>query len=57
MTGALLLVLSVAMLWFFVPRNGQPHRWMGIPLVDTAVPLLIIIGFATGLTMLAEYAF
>ncbi|MBR0845514.1 hypothetical protein JQ607_35450 [Bradyrhizobium liaoningense] len=57
MTGALLVVLSVAVLWFFLPRSGQPHRWMAIPLIDTAVPLLIIIGLATGLTMLAEHVF
>ncbi|MBR0855423.1 hypothetical protein [Bradyrhizobium liaoningense] len=37
-TGARLLVLSVAVLWFFLPRAGQPHRWMAIPLIDTAIP-------------------
>ncbi|MGX4805514.1 hypothetical protein [Bradyrhizobium guangdongense] len=54
MTGALLVFLSGALLWFFLPRNGEPHRLMAIPFVDAAVPLVIIIGFATGLTLLAE---
>lgn len=54
LTGALLVVLSGAMLWFFLPRNGEPHRWMAIPFVDAAVPLVVIIGLALGLTLLAE---
>jgi len=55
--GALLVVLSIALLWLSLPRNGQPHRWMGLPLLETAIPLLVVVGFATGLTMLAERIF
>jgi hypothetical protein len=55
--GAALIVLSIALLWFFLPRNGQPNRLMALPFMGSAVPLLIVSAFAIGLTMLAEYVF
>jgi hypothetical protein len=53
--GALLVVLSIALGWFFLPRDGEPDRWMMLPFFETSIPLLIVIGFAVGLTMLAEF--
>ncbi|SFH98213.1 hypothetical protein [Bradyrhizobium sp. cf659] len=57
MIGALLVVLSIALLWFFLPRHGQPHRWMALPFIETAVPLLVVMAFTGGLTMVIEYVF
>lgn len=54
MVGALLVVLSIALLWFFLPRNGQPHRWMALPFFETGIPLAIIMSFSAGLTMVIE---
>lgn len=57
MVGALLVVLSIALLWLFLPRNGQPHRWMALPFFETGIPLVIIMSFAAGLTMVIEHLF
>jgi hypothetical protein len=49
--GAFLIVLSVVLLWFFLPRNREPHRWMALPFFETGIPLAIIMSFSAGLTM------
>ncbi|WP_404548984.1 hypothetical protein [Bradyrhizobium diazoefficiens] len=37
--------------------HGQSHRWMALPFFETAVPLLVVMGFAAGLTLVIERAF
>ncbi|WP_271546220.1 hypothetical protein [Bradyrhizobium sp. CCBAU 45321] len=51
MIGAFLIVLSAVLLWFFLPRNRQSHRWMALPFFETGIPLAIIMSFSAGLTM------
>ncbi|MBR0931691.1 hypothetical protein JQ561_34205 [Bradyrhizobium diazoefficiens] len=57
MIGAFLVVLSVALLWVFLPRNGQSHRWMELPFFETGIPLVIIMSFSAGLTMVIDRIF
>ena len=57
MIGAFLVVLSIALLWLFVLRNGQPHRWMALPLFETGIPLVIVLSFSAGLTMMIDHIF
>ena len=57
MIGAALFALSIALLWFFLPRRGQSHPWMSFPFMGSAVPLAIVTSLAIGLTMLAAFIF
>ncbi|WP_193760698.1 hypothetical protein [Bradyrhizobium yuanmingense] len=57
MTGAFLVVFSIVLLWFFLPRNGQSHRWMALPFFETGIPLAIIMSFSAGLTMVVDRIF
>jgi hypothetical protein len=53
--GTGLVVLSLGLLWFFMPRQGQSSKWMAVPFVESLVPLTIVVAFTVGVTMLAEY--
>ncbi|WP_143278721.1 hypothetical protein [Bradyrhizobium sp. Y36] len=50
----ILLIMAIAHLWLFMPRNGQPHRSMGLPFFETAIPLVIVMALSAGLTMVVE---
>ncbi|MDF0496979.1 hypothetical protein GPL17_23700 [Bradyrhizobium yuanmingense] len=54
MVGAFLVVFSVVLLWFFLPRNGQSHQWMALPFFDTGIPKAIVMSFSAGLTMVID---
>jgi hypothetical protein len=49
--GAILVVASIAVLWFFFPKRGQPHPLMRLRLMQSLVPLAIVSGLALGATM------
>ena len=57
MTGAFLVVLAVVLLWFFLPRHGQSHRWMALPFFEAGIPLVIIMSLAVGVTMVVDRIF
>jgi hypothetical protein len=47
----ILVVASIAVLWFFYPKRGQPHPLLRLPFMQSVVPLAIVIGLALGTTM------
>jgi hypothetical protein len=47
--GALALVVSLAVFWYFMPRDGKVHRWVIAPYVESALPLAIMTLFVLGL--------
>ncbi|QIP09512.1 hypothetical protein FJN17_34410 [Bradyrhizobium symbiodeficiens] len=57
MIGILPVVLAIALLWVFLPRDGQPHRWMALPFFETGIPLVIIMALSAGLTIVIERMF
>ena len=52
--GVALVVSSIAVFWFFFPRNRQSHPLMELPFAGSLVPLYIVSAFAIGATMLLE---
>jgi len=49
--GVILVLASAAALWFFLPRRGQSHPFLRLPLMQSLVPLAIVSGLALGATM------
>jgi hypothetical protein len=50
--GLVLVIGAVALLWFFLPRKGQRHRWLDFPMMESLVPLAFVSAIAIGATML-----
>jgi hypothetical protein len=49
--GVILVLASAAALWFFLPRRGQSHALLRLPLMQSLVPLAIVTALALGATM------
>ena len=51
--GLLLLVASAAFFAYVLPRKGQVHPWVVLPVIDSVIPLGIITGMIFGIATLA----
>ncbi len=46
--GLLTMLVAVAIVWYFQPRNGAPHRWVTNPYLEEVIPLVITTGLVLG---------
>lgn len=53
--GAGLMILSFVWLLVSLPRHGRKAWFVGRPLVDSGIPILMITVFAIGVTLLTAY--
>jgi hypothetical protein len=44
---------GVAGLWYFRPRNGVPHRLAVMPVLEWALPIVIITALSLGIGLFA----
>ena len=49
--GVILVLASAGVLWLFLPKRGQSHAMLRLPLMQSLVPLAIVSGLALGVTM------
>jgi hypothetical protein len=54
MTGLAMIIASVALLWFALPRNGQLRWPLTNSTVNAGVALAVVAGFALGATLVAS---
>jgi hypothetical protein len=47
--GVVVVALSAAALWYFLPRKGKVHPWVVAPYLESLIPLAIMMGFTLGL--------
>jgi len=52
--GILLLCLSVAGMMYFMPRKGRIHPWVTKPMLESGIPLTIMISAGMGVALLAS---
>jgi hypothetical protein len=50
--GVILLGGSVGTLWFMLPKNGKPNPLAEAPVLESAIPLGIVIGITVGAGLL-----
>ncbi len=53
--GLALLIVGVGSLLLCVPRRGKTAWFVGMPLFESGVPILMIGAFAIGLILIAAY--
>jgi hypothetical protein len=46
--GVFLLAVSGASFVYFLPRQGKVHPWVGLPVVDSVIPLSLMTGAVFG---------
>ena len=51
MFGLVLVIVSVAVFWYFMPKRGRRNRLLDLPFVESLVPLAVVSGIALGVTM------
>jgi len=54
LAGILLLDLSIAGLLYFLPRRGRLHPWVTKPMLESGIPLTIMISAGMGVALLAS---
>ena len=53
--GSALMIIGVVSLLVCLPRNGKKAWFVGKPLVESGVPILMIATFAIGVILITAY--
>lgn len=52
LSGIVVTGAGGASLWYFMPRNGQPHRLARAPMLDSMIPIGIVSALAVGIALI-----
>jgi hypothetical protein len=50
--GFVVFCAGASGLWYFMPRDGQPHPHTQVPVLDSVIPILIVGAFAVAVAMI-----
>jgi len=54
-SGFVLMLASLGLLMLCVPRHGKKAWFVGLPLIETGVSVVVVTGFVLGLLFIAAY--
>jgi hypothetical protein len=51
-TGVVIAIASTALFWWLLPTGDKINRWATMPILESVLPILVVVGWAMGIAFL-----